>query len=102
LTIGSNVASSRDVHRSGVNPTEGPRRAFTTCLMDARTISVSTGNTFPILFGEQPDVHPHVDHLRRENEFLRSTAAASEEYALSLAAELEKVRGAYEALVADR
>lgn len=90
------------VHRSGVNSTDRPRRAFTTCLMDARTISVSTGDTFPILFGDAPDVHPHVAHLRAENAFLRTTAAASEEYALSLASELEKVRGAYEALVADR
>lgn len=90
------------VHRSGVNPTDRPRRAFTMCLMDARTISVSTGDTFPMLFGDAPAPHQYVAHLRAENEFLRTTAAASEEYALSLAAELEKVRGAYEALAAHR
>ncbi|MEN9643741.1 MAG: hypothetical protein RL238_410 [Actinomycetota bacterium] len=85
------------IHRSGVNPTHSPRRAFTTCLMDARTISVSTGAPFPMLYGRAPELpHHHVAMLQAENEFLRDTAARSEEYALSLAAELDKVRKAYE------
>ena len=85
------------IHRSGVNPTESPRRAFTTCLMDARTQSVSTGAPFPMLYGREPSLpHHYVAALQAENEFLRDTAGRSEEYALSLAAELEKVRRSYE------
>ncbi len=85
------------IHRSGVNPTDGPRRAFTTCLMDARTVSVSTGNPFPLLHGPPPSLpHHHVAVLRAENEFLRDSAARSEEYALSLADELVKVRRSFE------
>lgn len=83
------------IHRSGVNTSNQPRRGFTTCLMDARTLSTSTGNPFPMLLGAAPTVpHHYVAHLQAENAFLRDTAARSEEYALSLAAELEKVRAA--------
>ncbi len=39
------------LHRSGVNTTSAPRRAFSATYMDARTRSLRTGQTFPILFG---------------------------------------------------
>ena len=39
------------LHRSGVNTTSAPRRAFSTTYMDAATCSVRTGNTFPVIFG---------------------------------------------------
>lgn len=81
------------IHRSGINRTDQPRRAFTTCLMDARTISVSTGQRFPTLHGDRSTVpYPYVEQLEIDRAFLRDTAARSEEYALSLAAELERLK----------
>lgn len=72
------------IHRSGVNPTAAPRRAFTACFMDGRTTSVSTGSTFPIVVGDPPDPPLHQRHLVEENAELRRSFAAAEEYALSL------------------
>ena len=40
------------LHRSGINTTSAPRRAFSTTYMNAKTRSLRTGQTFPILFGE--------------------------------------------------
>lgn len=40
------------LHRSGVNTTPSPRRAFSATYMDVETRSVITGDTFPIVFGE--------------------------------------------------
>ena len=40
------------LHRSGVNTTTSPRRAFSATYMDVGTRSVVTGDTFPIVFGE--------------------------------------------------
>lgn len=39
------------LHRSGVNPTGQPRRAFSIAYMDAATRNVKTGETFPVIFG---------------------------------------------------
>jgi phytanoyl-CoA hydroxylase len=40
------------LHRSGINTTSAPRRAFSATYMDASTRSVRTGDAFPILFGK--------------------------------------------------
>ena len=40
------------LHRSGVNHTSEPRRAFTVCYMDGETRSVREGHQFPRVFGE--------------------------------------------------
>ena len=40
------------LHRSGVNTTTAPRRAFSATYMDVGTRSVVTGDTFPVVFGE--------------------------------------------------
>ena len=40
------------LHRSGLNPTGQPRRAFSIAYMDASTRAVKTGNTFPVICGE--------------------------------------------------
>jgi hypothetical protein len=83
------------IHRSGVNPSTQPRRAFTTCLMDARTISVSTGNRFPLLHGvDQTEPYPFVRQHEIDGEFLRDSHARAEEYAHSLEAEVAKLRAA--------
>ncbi|MYI99094.1 MAG: hypothetical protein F4104_05575, partial [Gemmatimonadetes bacterium] len=40
------------LHRSARNPTGKPRRAFSIAYMDASTRAVKTGETFPVIFGE--------------------------------------------------
>jgi hypothetical protein len=75
------------LHRSGVNRTDAPRRALTTCYMDGRTTSTLTGDRFPIVFGEHEDTDealPFLKVLREENRRLRATAVEAERYAKSL------------------
>lgn len=40
------------LHRSGLNKTGQPRRAFSIAYMDSATRSVSTGESFPVIFGK--------------------------------------------------
>ncbi|MFT5365333.1 MAG: phytanoyl-CoA hydroxylase [Candidatus Latescibacterota bacterium] len=40
------------MHRSGVNETGAPRRAFSVAYMDASTRKMRNGQTFPVVFGE--------------------------------------------------
>ena len=40
------------LHRSGINRTDRPRRAFSAAYMPAATKQVSTGETFPVIFGQ--------------------------------------------------
>ena len=40
------------LHRSGVNDTHSPRRAFSVAYMDGRTVHISTDDTFPPIFGK--------------------------------------------------
>jgi len=40
------------IHRSGVNRSELPRRAFSVCYMDARTIDL-LGRTYPVVFDSE-------------------------------------------------
>ena len=42
------------LHRSGINKTDNPRRAFSIAYMDAATRSVKSGQTFPVIFGDRP------------------------------------------------
>ena len=39
------------LHRSGTNPTDRPRRAFSATYMEAETRTLDTGMTFPVVFG---------------------------------------------------
>ena len=39
------------LHRSGTNPTDSPRRAFSATYMEADTRTLDTGLTFPVVFG---------------------------------------------------
>ena len=40
------------LHRSGVNATDRPRRAFSIAYMDAGTRSIESGDAFPVIFGK--------------------------------------------------
>jgi hypothetical protein len=83
------------IHRSGVNPSPAPRRAFTMCCMDGRTQSTLTGDHFPMVAGSLPaEPYPFVRQLRHDCAALRESAARSEEYALSLEAENRKLQEA--------
>jgi polysaccharide pyruvyl transferase WcaK-like protein len=73
------------IHRSGINPSPVPRRAFTMCCMDARTRSVLTGDRFPIVYGElDPTPDPFVQQMRLEQAAQTVKADEAEKYALSL------------------
>lgn len=81
------------IHRSGVNPSAVPRRAFTMCCMDARTRSTLTGHHFPIISGYQPSEPEHfLKQLLDERMVLQQKAREAEAYALSLEAENKVLR----------
>ena len=81
------------VHRSGVNRTGLPRRAFTACLMDGRTRNTLTGRPFPMLFGDAPDVAPYLRQVETDAAALRHSTEESEQYALSLQDENRRLHG---------
>ncbi|MBF5007769.1 phytanoyl-CoA dioxygenase family protein [Diaphorobacter caeni] len=73
------------IHRSGVNPSSAPRRAFTMCCMDARTRSLQTGARFPIVYGALTDEPDHyVQQLHVDLAATTAMASEAERYALSL------------------
>jgi hypothetical protein len=75
------------IHRSGVNPSPIPRRAFTACYMDGRTQSILTGNYFPLVTGSLPaEPYPFVRQLQQENQTLREMREEAERYARSMEA----------------
>jgi hypothetical protein len=92
------------IHRSGVNPTSAPRRAFLACYIDGRTQSKLTGVHFPMVAGAPPPPHPFVREkderiaaleeyaasLRDDNVLLRRSRDEAAAYAHSLEAELAR------------
>jgi hypothetical protein len=73
------------LHRSGVNPSPGPRRAFTCAYLDGLTRNNLTGELFPLVWGELPGGAPrYLEQLRSDNSELRESRQRAEEYALSL------------------
>jgi polysaccharide pyruvyl transferase WcaK-like protein len=81
------------IHRSGVNPSPVPRRAFTVCYMDGRTQSTLTGNHFPVVAGSLPaEPYPFVRQLRDENRILHESRHEAATYAQSLEKEVERMR----------
>jgi len=81
------------IHRSGVNPTAAPRRAFTACFMDGRTLSILTGNGFPLVAGEAPgEPYPFVRQVRSDSALLRASLDEATRYARSLEREVARLR----------
>jgi polysaccharide pyruvyl transferase WcaK-like protein/ectoine hydroxylase-related dioxygenase (phytanoyl-CoA dioxygenase family) len=81
------------LHRSGINRTNGPRRALSACYMDGRTLNTLTGQRFPIVFGVPEDVDealPFARQLRRDHTLLMEKTAEIERYAQSLLADNQK------------
>lgn len=73
------------IHRSGVNPSPVPRRAFTMCCMDARTRNLLTGQHFPVVFGEHSSGSDfYVRQLQSELATQTESAKEAERYALDL------------------
>lgn len=83
------------IHRSGVNPSDTPRRAFTACYMDGRTTSTLTGDRFPVIHGAAPEAWKYIREMAYDRNALRQSLAAAEEYAHSLEAELEAARAQF-------
>jgi hypothetical protein len=75
------------LHRSGVNPSAQPRRAFTCCLVDGRTRNELTGAHLPLVWGQLPPEAPHLVEQARVRDHLEATAAEAVRYARSLEAE---------------
>jgi hypothetical protein len=76
------------IHRSGVNPTPMPRRAFTACYLDSRTRNILTGQHFPLILGSSTGpAQPYLDLLRHEHAAQAASAESAAEYALSLKAD---------------
>jgi hypothetical protein len=81
------------IHRSGINPTGQPRRAFTACYMDGRTRSILTGNHFPLIAGQLNDApYPFVHQLQIDLEAVRHAQRCAEEYACSLEMQAGELR----------
>jgi phytanoyl-CoA hydroxylase len=52
LKVGEGVVFHNALlHRSGLNATDEPRRAFTLCLMHGSTRHARTGRDYPLIFG---------------------------------------------------
>jgi polysaccharide pyruvyl transferase WcaK-like protein len=91
------------IHRSEVNPTASPRRAFTACYMDGRTIGTLTGRRFPLVFGTPEPVEtalPYLGALHEEKQRLRQMHCEAERYAKALEIELRKQEAAAAAAAA--
>ena len=87
------------LHRSGVNPSATPRRAFTACYMDGRTRSTLTGQRFPIVagtMGNEPD--HYVKQLQTERNSWERTALGAQNHAAGLAEENRLLRLEWENL----
>lgn len=83
------------IHRSGVNPSGVPRRAFTGCYMDGRTTSTLTGDHFPIIHGREPERPKFVVEMDNDRNALRQQFASAEQYAHSLEAEVAAHRAQF-------
>lgn len=80
------------IHRSGINPSPVPRRAFSACYMDGRTLGTLTGQRYPMVFGEEPGDHRFVEHLRGERRVLSESLRQAQEFAASLQEENAQLR----------
>jgi len=80
------------IHRSGINPSAVPRRAFSACYMDGRTLGTLTGQRYPMVFGEEPGDHRFVEHLRGERRVLSESLREAQEFVASLQEENAQLR----------
>lgn len=74
------------LHRSGINTTSVPRRAFTACFIDARTLNLQTGTFFPTIDGPQPSTPRFLEVLQATEANLRTSLLEAENYAAHLRA----------------
>lgn len=83
------------LHRSGVNPSPTPRRAFTACYMDGRTRSTLTGALFPMVAGTMDGAgEPYIRQIREDSERIATSFLDAERYAKSLESEVGRLRDA--------
>ncbi len=82
-------------HRSGVNRSTRPRRAFTASFMDGRTVNTLTGDRFPAIFEDSqpsPDEYQFLTTFHSVREHLQESIAEATRYIRSLEAECDKLR----------
>ena len=72
------------LHRSGINTTNEPRRAFTACFIDARTLNLQTGTWFPTIDGPAQPAPRFLQVLNETTSHLRSALSEAEAYAETL------------------
>ncbi len=81
------------IHRSGVNRSAAPRRAFSGSYLDGRTIRVLTGKHLPIVAGTVSDTpYPYVGQLESDRVADAESLRAAEERAARLESEVEALR----------
>lgn len=79
------------IHRSGLNTSPAPRRAFTMCCMDARTRNLLTGAHFPVVYGAQPSTpDAYVQQLQADLAAQTERFGHAERYAQDLLATNDK------------
>jgi len=78
------------IHRSGLNATSVPRRAFTACFLDARTFNLQTGTFFPTVDGPQPEVPRFLEVMSATQADLRAALEEANQYATSLRASFDE------------
>ena len=74
------------LHRSGINTTPMPRRAFTACFLDARTLNLQTGKFFPTIDGPQPETPKFLEVMHETEVHLRASLLEAENYVQHLQA----------------
>jgi ectoine hydroxylase-related dioxygenase (phytanoyl-CoA dioxygenase family) len=78
------------LHRSGINKTPVPRRAFTACFVDARTTNLQTGTFFPTVDGLQPETPRFLEVMNATDAHQRASLLEAEQYVEHLRASFDE------------
>jgi ectoine hydroxylase-related dioxygenase (phytanoyl-CoA dioxygenase family) len=86
------------IRRASANRSATPRRAFTGCYLDGRTINVTSGSHYPVVAGTVDQApHPYIGTLASDRAAAAENARVAQERAASLESELAAVRERCEA-----
>jgi hypothetical protein len=86
------------IRRRSANRSATPRRAFTGCYLDGRTINVTSGSHYPVVAGAVDQApHPYIGTLASDRATAAESARVAQERAASLESELAAVRERCEA-----
>lgn len=86
------------IRRTAANRSSTPRRVFTGCYLDGRTINVTSGGHYPVVAGTvDQGPHPYIGALASDRAAAVENARVAQERAASLESELAAVRERCEA-----